>query len=152
MSARDFDFLHGSWRISHRYLKERLTGCQEWEEFESEITCTPILGGAGNIDHGEIRGRGYFGATVRLYDPPSDTWSLYWMTSLSGTVENPTVGRFTDGVGEFTCPDTHNGIAVTCRYLWTDIKPDSVQWAQALSPDDGSTWETNWYMHLSRVS
>ncbi|HXL90942.1 MAG TPA: hypothetical protein VN969_18515 [Streptosporangiaceae bacterium] len=152
MGVRDFDFLHGSWQISHRYLKERLTGCEEWEEFSSEITCTPILGGAGNIDHGEIRGRGYFGATVRLYDPPSDTWSLYWMTSLSGAMEPPTVGRFADGVGEFTCPDAHNGIPVICRYLWTDIKPDSVQWAQALSPDDGKTWETNWYMHLSRIS
>jgi hypothetical protein len=66
-------------------------------------------------------------------------------------MEPPTVGRFTDGVGEFTCPDTHNGIPVTCRYLWTEIKPDSVEWAQALSPDDGKTWETNWYMHLSRI-
>jgi hypothetical protein len=31
--ARDFDFLHGSWRIEHRRLKERLAGCGEWEEF-----------------------------------------------------------------------------------------------------------------------
>ena len=35
MSAHDFDFLHGSWRISHRYLKDRLVGCHEWQEFSS---------------------------------------------------------------------------------------------------------------------
>jgi hypothetical protein len=29
MSAGDFDFPPGSWRISHRTLKERLSGCQE---------------------------------------------------------------------------------------------------------------------------
>jgi len=56
MSAHDFDFLHGSWLISHRYLRERLTGCDEWETFESRMRCWPILGGAGNMDEGELRG------------------------------------------------------------------------------------------------
>jgi hypothetical protein len=45
MSAGDFDFLHGSWWISHRTLKERLSGCQEREAFESTMRCWPILGG-----------------------------------------------------------------------------------------------------------
>ena len=35
MSAQDFDFLHGSWRISHRYLRERLSGGDKWDTFES---------------------------------------------------------------------------------------------------------------------
>jgi hypothetical protein len=151
VSVHDFDFLHGSWRTSHRYLKERLTGCEEWEEFGSEMRCWPILGGHGNMDDGEIRGRNYFGATVRLYDPGDDNWSLYWMTSVSGVIETPVVGRFADGVGEFLGPDTHNGIPVICRFLWSDITPDSVRWAQALSTDDGKTWETNWTMLHTRI-
>jgi hypothetical protein len=53
-------------------------------------------------------------------------------------------GRFADGVGTFLGPDMHNGIPVVCRYLWSDITADSVRWAQALSVDDGATWETNW--------
>jgi hypothetical protein len=29
-SAREFDFLHGRWRVSHRRLRERLAGCDDW--------------------------------------------------------------------------------------------------------------------------
>lgn len=48
-------------------------------------------------------------------------------------------------------PDTHSGIPVVCRYLWSDINADSARWAQPLSPDDGPTWETNWVMELART-
>ncbi|HEY6311321.1 MAG TPA: hypothetical protein VIY52_11020 [Streptosporangiaceae bacterium] len=50
--ARDFDFLHGSWRIDHRRLKERPADCDEWEEFSTPMQCRPVLGGAGNVDDG----------------------------------------------------------------------------------------------------
>jgi hypothetical protein len=30
------------------------------------------------------------------------------------------------------------------------LSPGACRWEQALSPDDGKTWETNWYMDLSR--
>jgi hypothetical protein len=102
VSARDFDFLHGSWRIAHRYLTERLAGCDEWITFESMMRCWPVLGGTANMD---------------------------------------------EGYG----PDTHNGAPVVCRYTWSDITPTSLRWAQALSPDDEVTWETNWIMELTRM-
>jgi|HubBroStandDraft_3_1064219.scaffolds.fasta_scaffold232040_2 hypothetical protein len=149
MSAQDFDFLHGSWRISHRYLRERLTGGDEWDTFESTMRCRPILGGAGNMDEGELRG--YHAITVRLHDPESGLWSLYWMTSRTGAaIEPPVSGRFAGAVGEFLGPDVHDGKPVVCRYRWTVLSPDACRWEQALSPDDGETWETNWYMDLSR--
>ena len=149
MSARDFDFLHGSWRISHRYRRERLAGCDEWDAFESRTRCWPILGGAGNMDAGELRG--YHAMTVRLYDPGPDRWSLYWATSRGhGAFEPPVTGRFSGTTGEFLGPDTHDGRPVVCRYRWTVPGPDACRWEQALSPDDGRTWETNWYMDFSR--
>jgi len=151
MSTHDFDFLHGSWRIEHRYLKERLAGCDEWDTFTTTMRCWPIFGGAANMDEGDFPSRGYHGGTVRLYDPVAGTWSIYWMTSRSSVIEPPVTGRFTDGVGEFLGPDEHNGIPVVCRYLWSDITADSVRWAQALSADDGKTWETNWIMELHRI-
>ena len=151
MSAGDFDFLHGSWRISHCTLKERLTGCQEWETFESTMRCWPILGGAANMDEGYFPSRGNYGMTIRLYDKNADTWSLFWIDSRFARIEPPVTGRFADGVGTFLGPDTHNGIPVVCRYLWSDITPDSVRWAQALSADDGATWETNWVMEMTRT-
>lgn len=148
--ARDFDFLHGSWRIEHRRLKERLAGCDEWEEFSTQLECRPILGGAGNLDEGAFPSRGYHAMSLRLYDTKQQTWTIYWITSLSGTVDPGVTGRFTDGVGEFFGPDTHNGIAVLARYIWSDITQASARWDQAFSTDDGQTWEVNWIMNLTR--
>lgn len=150
MSAHDFDFLHGSWRVAHRYLRERLTGCYEWATFESRLRCWPILGGAGNMDEGELRE--YHASTLRLYDPASEVWSLYWLTSRSGTIEPPVAGRFAGPVGEFFGPDKHEGKPVVCRYRWTVLSRDACRWEQALSADDGITWETNWYWDLSRIA
>jgi hypothetical protein len=31
MGERDFDFFFGAWRVAHRRLRERLTGCTDWE-------------------------------------------------------------------------------------------------------------------------
>jgi hypothetical protein len=151
MSAGDFDFLHGSWRISHRTLKERLTGSQEWEAFESTMRCWPILGGAANMDETYLPSRGNHGMTIRLYDKDADTWSLFWIDSRFARIEQPVTGRFADGAGTFLGPDAHNGIPVVCRYQWSDITADSVRWAQALSADDGATWETNWVMEMTRT-
>ena len=89
VSARDFDFLHGSWRIAHRYLTERLTGCDEWITFESTMRCWPILGGAANMDEGYFPSRGFHGMTIRLYDKDADTWSLYWIDSRFARIEPP---------------------------------------------------------------
>lgn len=109
-----------------------------------------ILGGAGNMDEGELRG--YHAITLRLHDPGSGLWSLYWITSRTGAaIEPPVSGRFTGAVGDFLGPDTHNGKPVVCRYRWTVVNPGACLWEQALSPDDGKTWETNWHMNLSRT-
>ena len=105
MSAADFDFFHGSWHIEHRRLKSWLTGCTEWEEFGSDTESRPILGGAGNIDEGFMPSRGYHHATIRLYEPDTDEWALYWITSAGGSVIEPPVrGRFSGGTGLFYAP------------------------------------------------
>jgi hypothetical protein len=103
------------------------------------------------MDEGYFPSRGFHGMTIRLYDKDADTWSLYWIDSRFARIEPPVTGRFADGVGIFAGPDTHNGVPVVCRYTWSDITPDSVRWAQALSPDDGTTWETNWLMEMTRI-
>ena len=150
--ARDFDFLHGSWRIDHRRLKERLADCDDWEEFSTAMRCRPILGGAGNLDAGEFPSRGYHAMSLRLYDRQEQAWSIYWITSLSSAIDPGVTGRFdADGVGQFFGPDTHNGIPVVVRYTWSQITPVSARWEQAFSTDDGRTWEVNWIMNLTRT-
>lgn len=65
-------------------------------------------------------------------------------------IEPPVTGRFEGATGDFLGPDTHNGIPVVVRYRWTVLSEDACRWEHALSPDDGKTWETNWYMEMSR--
>ena len=49
-SARDFDFWVGTWRGRNRRLRERLAGCDEWDEFEGTCFARPILDGLGNME------------------------------------------------------------------------------------------------------
>lgn len=150
VSARDFDFLHGSWRIDHRCLRARLAACAEWRTFSTQMRCRPILGGAGNMDEGEFPSHGYHAMALRLYDEKEDIWSIYWITSRSAVIEPPVTGRFSGGAGEFLGPGTHDGVPVLCRFRWSAITASSARWEQALSADDGKSWETNWYMDLTR--
>lgn len=70
--AHDFDFHIGSWHIVNERLISRLTLSDEWERFEADGTCWPILGGMGNAEdfRPDWPGHaGYEGAALRLFDP-----------------------------------------------------------------------------------
>ena len=40
----------GTWRGRNRRLRERLAGCDEWDEFEGTCVARPILDGLGNVE------------------------------------------------------------------------------------------------------
>jgi hypothetical protein len=151
--VHDFDFLNGTWNAHHRRLKERLSGCTEWDEFDGTATVRPLWGGAAQID--EVTGDGpaghFEGVTLRLFDPVAHHWSLYWANREHGVLTVPTIGRFRDGRGEFYDHEVFEGKAVFVRFLWTAITPDSCRWEQAFSQDGGQTWETNWIVDLTRA-
>jgi hypothetical protein len=153
---RDFDFLFGSWRVHNRRLLRRLEGCTDWEEFETSLSTRPILTGLGNVDTFYTEalpdGAAWEGFTLRLFDPETRSWRIWWAaTSRPGHLDPPVVGGFTDGHGKFYGDDVHEGRPVRVLYEWKDITPTSACWEQAFSPDDGETWETNWVMNVSRA-
>lgn len=147
----DFDFLHGDWHSRQRRLRKRLAGCEEWDEFNADLHCRPILGGLGNTDELASPALSYTGLALRLYDEAERTWSIYWISAGEAAIEPPVTGHFADGVGDFTGPDTHDGMPVLVRYRWSQITATSARWAQALSADDGLTWETNWTADFTRA-
>jgi hypothetical protein len=151
--ARDFDFLVGEWRIRNQRLTERLVGADTWDTFEATLSVRSILGGLGNVDDftADWNGRRVEAVTLRVFNPSTEEWSLYWVDNLTTVVQPPVVGRFRDGRGEFFARDTHDGTPVLVKFIWTDIKANSARWEQAFSTDEGRTWETNWTMELVRA-
>lgn len=148
----DFDFISGRWNVHHLRLRERLNGSTSWEEFEGTTVDRSILGGMGNI--GEAKVNRLSGPldfmSVRLFDPHSQQWSIYFANSLSGTLSSPMFGGFTQGRGEFYAQETIGEKHIFTRCTYTDITATSCRWEQAFSADGGRTWETNWIMELTR--
>lgn len=151
---QDFDFFMGNWRVHNRRLTERLKGSTSWEEFEGTVVARHIWGGRANTDEFEADSpSGHIqGMTLRLYDPRSQQWRLYWANSATGVLERPMIGGFTDGRGEFYDQEIYEGKAIYVRYVWSNITATSCRWEQAFSSDGGKTWETNWIMEFERQS
>ncbi|MFD8388101.1 hypothetical protein ACFV2N_02555 [Streptomyces sp. NPDC059680] len=149
----DFDFLVGTWHVTNRRLVAPLTGCTEWDRFPGTVVCHGTLfGGAANLDEISFPTKGFSGLTLRLFDPVRAEWSLSWVSSRTGLLQPPVVGRFhDDGHGEFHGADTHEGTPVLCRFVWSRITSASAQWEQAFSTDGGQSWETNWTMDFRRT-
>lgn len=145
----DFDFLIGNWTVANRRLRQRLTGCTEWEEFEGTSVAWSLLDGGASIDQFTFPD-GTTALTLRLYEPERQRWTLNWATSTEGVLFPPTIGAFTDGVGLFYGDDHHEGTPVRVRFIWSRITPTSARWEQAFSVDGEKTWETNWIMELTR--
>jgi hypothetical protein len=153
---RDFDFFHGRWRIVNQRLKQRLAGSTEWQEFECPAQeCRPVLGGLGNSDNFDTEtfsdGKPFRGMTLRLFDPRTRLWSIYWADDRAPGLQPPVLGRFVNGRGEFFGDDTFNGKPIRVKFIWSDITQTSARWEQAFSPDGEKTWETNWRMQMTRI-
>ena len=152
--ARDFDFQRGQWTVAHRRLKQRLVGCTEWDEFGGTCTQSPVLGGNGNVEDnwldfpdGELRA-----VALRSFDPASQSWAIWWLDGrFPHVLDVPLVGGFSDGIGTFYAADQLAGRPIKVRFLWLATDTPTPHWEQAMSDDDGVTWETNWTMDFTRA-
>jgi hypothetical protein len=151
--AHDFDFLHGTWRIHNRRLREPLAGSEEWYQFEGRSVERPFWDGRGNFEEYEAilpDGTTLQGVALRLYDPQAGRWTIHWSNRATGTLDPPMTGAFRDGRGEFYSHEDYRGRMILVRFFWTSAGPDAARWEQAFSADGGRSWETNWIMEFSR--
>lgn len=148
-----FDFLVGRWVIAHHRLRRRLVGDTQWEEFAGRCESKPIVGGLGNVDDYsiELPAGPYRAAAVRVFDPPTRLWSIWWIDGRAPRLEPPVQGRFQDGVGTFVGDDMLDGRSIRVRFVWSDITARSARWEQAFSADTGASWEPNWVMSFQRA-
>jgi hypothetical protein len=150
----DFDFELGSWNIHLKKLLHPLTGSTNWIEFDGTSVTRKMWDGRAEIEQFETDGAaGHIeGMTLRLYNPKTRQWSLYWANSKNGSIDlPPNVGEFKDGRGEFICQDTLDGRAILVRMVWSGITPNSGHSEQSFSDDGGRTWEVNWITDQTRV-
>jgi hypothetical protein len=137
--------------VVHRRLRKRGVGSTDWEEFEGTAVNRSLLGRLANIEEHAIAGEDFGGIALRIYNPPSGLWSIYWVNRRDGVLGPPVVGRFSGDVGLFEGADEDAGRAVDVRFTWHRIDPTSARWSQFFSYDDGSQWEMNWIMDFSRA-
>jgi len=149
----DFDFMIGEWRVNHRRLNSRLTGCTDWTEFKGTSSTRTILGGFGNVEdnilmfpEGEVSA-----AAFRSFNETSQDWAIWWLDHRAPhRLDVPVVGKFSGSIGTFFAQDTLEGKPITVSFTWHKNLGGNPTWEQAFSGDGGNTWETNWVMEFVR--
>ena len=140
----DFDWDIGTWKTHQRRLVHPLTGSTTWVDYTGTDVVRKIWDGANT---GEIRANGTGGQleifALRLYNPDSHEWSIFFTNSATGAMSVPAVGRFRNGRGDFYDQETYNGKTILLRFSVFDITKTSCHFEQAFSPDGGKSWETN---------
>ena len=91
------------------------------------------------------------GLSLRLYNPESHQWSLYYANSAGGTLSQPVIGELKNGRGELFSQEPFRGRIIFTRFVITNLTPDSWRYEQSFSEDGGKTWEVNWSAIDTRV-
>jgi hypothetical protein len=78
--------------------------------------------------------RGFYGTTIRFYDPEIDAWRSTWIDPLNGRVLR-FIGQPVEGGIQLDCIDDEPE-----RWGFRDIAPDSFRWIGETSEDGGKTW------------
>jgi hypothetical protein len=151
----DFDYAVGSWKIHLKRLKQRLVGSTEWVELDGTIVCRKVMDGRAEVEEMNVESADkqmhIQGLALRLYNPESRQWSIYWVNGADGILEqNPMVGEFRNGRGEFYNQQIYQGRAIYARFVWADVTTDKPHFEQSFSVDGGKTWETNWITDQTR--
>jgi hypothetical protein len=152
----DFDFLLGSWKIHLKRRLHPLTGSNEWVEFDGTVVCRTIWNGLAEVEEFKVDSpeKNIFiqGLAVRLYNPKTRQWSIYWANRKNGAFDaTPQIGQFEGGRGEFYGQDTLDGKAIYVRFTWSNIASPAPHFEQAYSADGGKTWEVNWITEQTRA-
>jgi hypothetical protein len=150
----DFDFEIGTWKIHLKKLDHPLTGSHNWAEFDGTSVTRRMWDGGANIEEFVTDGpSGHVeGLTLRLYNPQSHQWAIFWASRRDGILGIPPMtGEFKDGRGEFYDQEVFEGKMIYVRYVWSNMTANSAHFEQSFSTDGGKTWEPNWITDQTRV-
>ena len=86
---------------------------------------------------------------MRKFDTVTRLWTIFSAFPGATSVDEMQ-GFFVDGIGRFYSRETYEGKPVITQFEWDATNPDRPIWKQAMSVDDGATWEWNWTMTFTR--
>jgi hypothetical protein len=154
-NSSDYEFLIGDHKVHHRKLKERFKNCTEWIDIEGSKTTELLLLGIGNIEKHYLSNseeKPIEAFALRLFNPETKLWSLYWADSISGILDPPLLGSFEGDIGFFFGKDIFNEKEIIVQFQYDRTDADNPVWGQAFSDDNGKTWEWNWFMYFSKIT
>lgn len=152
-SVHDFDYFMDSGWITHQHrLKKRGVDSHDWEIFPGILCAVSYLDGMATVDELYFPTRHTAGLTLRTFDPVKRQWSIYWISSKTGKLdEKPVVGGFQGKTGRFYAEDHDpQGRPIKVRFIWKYLDRDHAKWEQAISYDN-RTWETDWTADFIRA-
>jgi hypothetical protein len=152
----DFDFELGRWNIHLKRLVHPLTGSTAWVEFDGTSVTRKVWDGRAELEEFETDSPDLHieGLTLRVYNPQTHQWSIYWANSKDPALGQPLIpmiGQFKNGVGEFYDQEMLNGESIYVRFIWSNTNTDKPHFEQSFSADGGKTWEVNWITDQTRV-
>ena len=153
-SKNDFDFLNGNHTVHHKKLRSRLNQSNEWFEFDGTHNQALILNGGGNIEQQKMidnDGNPIEGTAIRLFNPQTKLWSIYWADSKNGILDPPVIGSFENKIAHFFTKEKKKKKSILVVFQWDARETTAPIWRQAFSDDNGKTWEWNWYMYFSKI-
>jgi hypothetical protein len=142
----DFDFEFGNWHTHIRRRVQPLTGSDKWYDLDGTSTVRKLWDGRANLGELDVANPTLHlqGISLRLYNPETQQWSIFWANSKDGDLGRAMIGDFKNGRGEFYNQETLRGTAIFVRFIFSDITPTTFRLEQAFSADGGKTWEPNW--------
>lgn len=90
--------------------------------------------------------RGFYGTTVRFYDPRITAWRSTWINPVTGGVRR-FIGRPASGGIELLSDEQEPWL----RWRFVEITTLSFRWEGSLSDDHGTTWDRDEVMMATRV-
>lgn len=154
----EFDFWLGNWDVRQRLLNAD----GSWLELPASTSVTREGGGCAIIEHwsGSVQffwedmqaPEEIWGLSVRVRDPQSGLWSIYWMDSRSPRFDAPYVVGFQGNRGEFFRAIETPGGPRLARIVFSRARPELVNWELAVSADQGASWTPLWTMEMQRRS
>lgn len=152
-SVHDFDYFMGSgWTTYQHLIKVGTDGKQDTDNFTGYLCASPYLNGTATVDELYFPTKGFRGLTLRLFNPMTHQWSIYWVSSRNDLLDaSPVVGGFEGKLGLFYGTDTDaEGHPIKVRLIWRIIDHDHAHWEQAISHNNGP-WYTNWTADFVRT-